>query len=182
MVYACNLERQKHITCIVTTFLCLEMQYFASNANFVSRQVSCTLEPSQKLKNYRQTTENRGGVYSSGGQFRATLYDCCAMSFRKRLCREFIVSPCLFYLTIFGQHLQTQAHQCKKYIHQKTFFCHKNIDSKLTRPRRSSQYFKAVPQLFHLPLRLNTVGVYPDLKGYVQHILVYYSLKRFPRF
>ena len=51
------------MTCIVTALLCLEMQYFVSNANFVF--TASFLAPYT-----RQTTENRVGANSSGGRFR----------------------------------------------------------------------------------------------------------------
>lgn len=35
----------------------------------LQQKVSCTLQPSQKLKNYRQTTENGVGAQLSGGRF-----------------------------------------------------------------------------------------------------------------
>ena len=51
------------MTCIVTALLCLEMQYFVSNANFVF--TASFLAPYT-----RQTSEIRVGANSSGGRFR----------------------------------------------------------------------------------------------------------------
>ena len=78
------------MTCIVTALLCLERQYFVSNANFLF--TASFLAPYirlKRLKNCRQTTENRlAHIHRAGGlgDLRLLRYEL-----RKRLYRGFIV-------------------------------------------------------------------------------------------
>ena len=129
----------------------------------VHGKFSCTLHPSQKLKNYRQSTENRVGANSSGGRFRRPTI--AAYELRKRLYRVFIVWHVHLILPFLANTCRHRPISVKSTSTGRSLFA---IITSTAQPRSSFQYLNNASAL--------------SLTTPLKHCWCYYSLKGFSRF